>query len=413
MGVVREVVEDYLEVDVEGVERELKVPLPKVPRAIAITGPRRAGKSFYMLQKFKSLLSHVPSLYLPLDDDRLYPPTLGTLGEFLEAFHEIHGEKKGVLFLDEIHEVQNWELFIKRAVSLGHTVFVSGSSSKLLSREIATQLRGRGVPFELYPFSFREFLRARSFEPGESLPKKARIKALLEEYLMWGGFPEVVLEDSELLKRKTLESYVDLILYRDVVERFGVKNTRALRLLLRLIGSSFGREFSINRTVRYMKGMGVEANRNTLSAYLEHLEDAYLVVRVKKLAPPRESEKALPKIYLVDTGLTRVFKENLELGRLMESVVLTELLRRGIRPYYLKTQRFEVDFVVREGGSHRLIQVTRSLEEDTLRREIRALREASKLIPVHEKVLITWDEEGESEGVKLIPLWRWLLEVGP
>ncbi|WP_297506813.1 ATP-binding protein [Thermococcus sp.] len=413
MGVVREVVEDYLEVEVEGVERELEVPLPRVPRAIAITGPRRAGKSFYMLQKFKRLLSRIPALYLPLDDDRLYPPTLDTLREFLEVFHETYGEGRGVLFLDEVQEVQNWELFIKRAISLGHTVFVSGSSSKLLSREIATQLRGRGVSFELYPFSFREFLRARSFEPSESLPRKARTKALLEEYLRWGGFPEVVLEDSELLKRKTLEGYVDLILYRDVVERFGVKNTRALRLLLRLIGSSFGREFSINRTARYMRGMGVEANRNTLSAYLEHLEDAYMVVRVRKLAPPRESEKALPKVYLIDTGLARVFKENLELGRLMESAVLTELLRRGVKPYYLKTQKFEVDFVIREGDSHRLIQVTRSPEGETLEREIKALREASKLIPVHEKTLITWDDEGEIEGVRLTPLWRWLLGVKP
>jgi len=410
MGGVREVVEDYFELEVEGVERELDVPLPRVPRAIAITGPRRAGKSFYLLQRFKGLLGKIPALYLPLDDDRLYPPTLDTLNEFLEVFHEIYGEGKGVLFLDEVQEVENWELFVKRAISLGHTVFVSGSSSKLLSREIATQLRGRGVSFELYPFSFREFLRAKSFTPGESLPKKARVKALLEEYLLWGGFPEVVLEDSELLKRRTLEGYVDLILYRDVVERFGVKNTRALRLLLKLIGSSFGREFSVSKTVRYMKGMGVETNRNTLSAYLEHLEDAYLVLRVRKLAPPRESEKAPPKVYLVDSGLARVFKDKVEFGRLMESAVLVELFRRGIRPYYIKTPRFEVDFVIREGEYYRLIQVTRSTG-GTLGREIKALNEASKTLPVHEKVLITWDEEGKIGDVELVPLWRWLLGV--
>lgn len=409
MGSLREVVEDYLELDVEGIERELDVPIPKVPRAVAILGPRRAGKSFYMLQKFKSLRDETPALYLPLDDDRLYPPTLDTLNKFLEVFYEIYGERKGVLFLDEVQEVENWELFVKRAVSLGHTVFVSGSSSKLLSKEIATQLRGRGVSFELYPFSFREFLRAKSFEPGESLSKKARVKALLEEFIEWGGFPEVVLEDSELLKRRTLESYVDLILYRDVVERYGVKNTRALKLLLKLTGASFGREFSINRTTRYMKGMGVETNRNTLSAYLEHLEDAYLVSKVKKLAPPRESEKAPPKVYLVDPGLARVFKEELEFGRLMESAVLVELLRRGARPYYVKTQKFEVDFAVREGESYRLIQVTRSIEGETLKRELKAIKEASRLLPAHEKVLITWDDEGEIEGVKLIPLWRWLL----
>lgn len=413
MSLVREVVEDYIELEVGGIERELSVPLPKVPRAIAITGPRRAGKSFYMLQRFKGLLGETPALYLPLDDDRLYPPTLETLGEFLEIFHEIYGEKKGLLFLDEVQEVPNWELFVKRAVSLGHTVFISGSSSKLLSREIATQLRGRGVSFELYPFSFSEFLRAKSFEPGESLPKKARIKALLQEYLLWGGFPEVVFEESELLNRRTLESYVDLVLYRDVVERFGVKNTRALKLLLKLIGSSFGREFSINKTVRYMKGMGVETNRNTLSSYVEHLEDAYLVMRVKKLAPPRESEKAPPKLYLVDSGLMRVFKDSLEFGRFMESVVLTELFRRGIRPYYIKTTKFEIDFVVRDGDLYRLIQVTRSVEGETLHRELKAIEGASKLLQVKEKILITWDEEGRIGDVKLVPLWRWLLGVRP
>ena len=411
---VREVVEDYREVKVSGVKRELKIPIPSLPKAIALIGPRRAGKTFYLLQMYKDLLSQgKPALYIPLDDDRLYPPNTKTLSTLLDLFHMEFGEKSGILLLDEIQEVNRWELFVKRAVSMGFTVFISGSSSKLLSREVATQLRGRGIHFELFPFSFNEFINAKGVEPGASTKKRAAIKKTMEEYLLWGGFPEVALEENRLIKRKLLEEYLGVMLYRDIVERHGVKNLRALKLFIKLLTGSFAREISLSRTAKYMKGIGVDVSRNTLSDYLRYLQDAFFVFPLKKLGPIKESEKSLPKIYIIDNGIITAStpRAKSELGRLMENLTYLHLRRLEKEVYYIKTPTWEVDFAVREGNGFNLIQVSYTVEgPDTWKREVNGLIKASKLVPTKSTTVVTYDYEEEEtiEGQKIrfVPLWK-------
>ncbi len=422
---IAQIIMDYLDLSVEGVERELKVPEETgVNKAITIIGPRRAGKTFYLLQKFSKLRKEdKAAVFFPLDDDRIYPPTLEDLSILVKVFYEIFpdaGER--YLFLDEVQEVENWELFVKRAVERdGFRVYLAGSSSKLLGREIATALRGRNLTFEMLPFSFREFLNARGVSAGKHLStrKEAMIKGLLKEYLEFGGFPEVVLIEDKYLKRKTLSEYVDVMLYRDVVERHGIKNLKAVRLFLKLLITSFAKEFSVNRTARYMKGIGVDVSKNTLYSYFDYFEEAYVVFPLRKFSYNiKEIEKSLPKIYVVDTGLINAYsaRSGGSIGRLMENAVFLELRRREKEIYYFKDERGrEVDFLVKDGNKvSELIQASYSIEEpETFKREISALLSASEKLNCENLTVINWDRddliEVKGKKIRLIPLWKFLL----
>ncbi|KUH32061.1 hypothetical protein APY94_11135 [Thermococcus celericrescens] len=422
---IAQIVMDYLNLNVEGVERELRVPEDiRVNKAITIIGPRRAGKTFYILQKFSRLRkSGKAAVFFPLDDDRIYPPTPEDLSTLVKVFYELFPDaEEKYLFLDEVQNVPNWELFVKRVMERdGFRVYLTGSSSKLLSREIATALRGRTLTFEMLPFSFREFLRAKGIEVARYLStrEEALLKALLREYLEFGGFPEVVLIEDRYLKRKTLSEYVDVMLYRDVVERHGVKNLKAVRLFLKLLITSFAKEFSVNRTARYMKGIGVEVSKNTLYSYFDYFEEAYVIFQLKKFSYNlREVEKSLPKVYVVDTGLINAYSLRFgeTLGRLIENAVFLELKRREKELYYFKDERGrEVDFLVKEGKDiPELIQVSYSLETpETFERETSALLGASEELGCENLTIINWDRDEVIEvggkKIRLIPLWKFLL----
>ncbi len=214
------------------------------------------------------------------------------------------------IFLDEVQEVRGWEKFVRYLQDEGHHVFVTGSSSKLLSREISTQMRGRALKFTLLPFSFREFLKARGFEPKKRLSsrREAEVKAHLMEYLRWGGFPQVVFEREEALKEALLMEYLDMVVYKDVVERYGVRNTHLVKLLIRSIMRSFAKEFSVNLLFNTLRSQGIRVSKASLYEYLDHLEDAMAVFLLKKFSySPRTSELSVPKAYPVDTGLPRLF----------------------------------------------------------------------------------------------------------
>ncbi len=422
---IAQIIMDYINISVEGVERELKIPEEiGVNKAITIIGPRRAGKTFYLIQKFSKLRkADKAAVFFPLDDDRIYPPTLEDLSILVKVFYEIFpdaGER--YLFLDEVQEVENWELFVKRAVERdGFRVYLVGSSSKLLSREIATALRGRNLTFEMLPFSFREFLNAKGVSTGKHLStrEEAMIKGLLREYLEFGGFPEVVLIEDKYLKRKTLSEYVDVMLYRDVVERHGIKNLKAVRLFLKLLVTSFAKEFSVNRAARYMKGIGVDVSKNTLYSYFDYFEEAYVVFPLRKFSYNiKEIEKSLPKVYIVDTGLVNAYspRSGGSIGRLMENAVFLELRRREKEIYYFKDERGrEVDFLVKDGDNvSELIQVSYSIENpETFKREVSALLSASEELNCENLTVINWGREDlievEGKKIRLIPLWKFLL----
>ena len=332
------------------------------------------------------------------------------------------------LFLDEIQTVPGWEAFARRMLdSSGCELFLSGSSAKLLSREIATSMRGRGWEIVIHPFSFREYLRHHGHEiPGDVSRLTSRRAAMLDRqfatYLETGGFPEaqgMALRE----RRQLLQGYVDVLLLRDVIERHQVSNVTALRWMVRrLLGNPAGL-FSVTKFEANLKSQGIAASRETLYGLLDHLEDAFLLQAVPIASDSAKRRQVNPrKVYPVDHGLSPVFdrSQKANTGHALEVAVYNELRRQGAEVAYVKTKSgFEVDFLVRgaDGSSgESLIQVCASVDDpDTLAREVRALEDAATEHPRAETLLLTLESRlpfpEVPDKIRLLPAWQWMLET--
>ena len=404
---------DFQEKDLpELINRELAVPV-KREYIISIIGPRRGGKTFYFYQLIKGI-PRENVIYIDFEHPVFDGFEAKDIGDVLKLHREAIGEPE-YIFLDEVQNLPKWEKAVRYLQDEGYHVFVTGSSSKLLSKEIATSLRGRALKYTLLPFSFREFLRARGFTQRKYLSskKEAEIKALLGEYLAWGGFPRVVLENEEEIKEKLLTEYLDMIVYKDIVERYNIRNLHVVKLLIRSLMRSFSKEFSVHGFYNSLKSQSIKASKGILYEYLSYMEDAMSVFLLKKFSYSiKTSELSIPKVYPVDMGLARVFSFTSDIGRLMELAVFLELKRREKGVYYYKDQK-EVDFVVTERERPvELIQVTYARDTDDVRpREIDAIETAGEKINVEQKTVITWDYEDEKSGIRFIPLWKWLIGV--
>lgn len=403
-------------------ERLLDFPLLK-NFIISVIGPRRAGKTYslYDLVLNKRKLSDEEYLFLNFEEYPLSSMRVGEVFRALNIHQELYGREPEFIFLDEIQSVEGWEtlvytLFEKKRYFL----FITGSSSKLLGREIATQLRGRSLSVPVFPLSFREVLTAKGEMPEAPLSSRgeALIKGALRSYLANGGFPDLVFTPVD--KRAFFRDYLDLVVFKDVVERLRAKEPRLVRLLIAHLLSSFSKEFSVNRVFNSLKSGGTEVSKKTLYNYLDALEEVMFCHLLPKFSPSlRKSSLSPPKVYLSDPGLinhsipTR-FEE--EIGRLMENTVFLELKRRGAELFYWRDyEGREVDFVVRERTkTKRLIQVTYASEKDEVeKRELDGLLRAGETLRCKELEVLTWDYEDSAElrgsRIRFTPLWRWLL----
>lgn len=407
--------------------------LPALPgKADALIGMRRAGKTWRMYQEIRERLrtGTAPGqlLYLNFEDERL-PAVEGTdLHRFVDAWRRRHPDAIGKplsLYLDEVQNVPGWESFVRRMLDRGDTrVVVTGSSAQLLSREIATSLRGRALPTEISPFSFREALTF----GGDALPdawppgsdQSSLLHARFDAWLRAGGFPEVQGLDGRTRVR-VLQDYVDVVVLRDVIERHGVSNVEALRYLVRRLLSAPAGRFSVNRFYNALKSQGRKVSKDSLYASLAHIEDAFLVFTLPIDHRSEAVRTANPrKAYPVDPGLAvaHSFSAAKNTGHLLETAVYLELRRRGYTCGYVKTRSgFEVDFAARRRGlgDERLVQVCADATEPSTRdRELRALNEAMEERGLPEGLLLTMGEtdtvEVEAGTVRIRPVWRWLLE---
>jgi len=410
----------------EAVERDLEIEMVN-GKATTIVGPRRAGKTYFLFTVMKNLMRNMEKtriVYMDFEDDRLLPLTLDDMRTMMDVYYEIYPEnksKKVYLFLDEVQNVPRWELFVRRVMDKENVqVFLTGSSSRLLSGEIATALRGRSITYHIFPFSFREFLRVRGIEVKKYLSSgdRARIMHGLNEYMRFGGFPEIVMSEREETKLRILKEYVDTMLMRDVVERYGIKNIRVLRILFNSLISSFSSTFSVNRFSNRLRSQGIRISKNTLYEYMVYLEDAFGVFLIRRFSYSlMKVEQSLPKVYPIDVGYLRLYSTSFSAntGRLMETIVALELMRRKysnprIGIFYWKNGG-EVDFVVKEGEKVReLIQVTYASGKDEIdKRELRAMERAAEELRCKRKTVITWDYEEDGE-VRFVSLWKWLLQ---
>lgn len=410
----------------ELIERNVHIPLEApIKRAISIIGPRRAGKTYVMYQVIKNILVSgfeiTQTVYINFEKTELEGCNSKDLNGMVQAFYEIYPanrKKKVWFFLDEIQNVNSWEKFVREAVDGGIQVFISGSSSKLLSKEIATTLRGRTISYNILPFSFSEYLSTKKIEIKKYLSstEKTRLVNALKKYMNLGGYPETVLYPEE--REKILFDILETTIYRDVVERYKIRNTKLLKLLIKSLINSAEREFSMNKFYNFIKSTGMKISKNTLYTYLDALNDVFFVFPVRKFSYSyKEAEQSLPKICVVDNGMLSANGIN-DNGRLMENLVFVELLRRGNPIHYYKSiDNKEVDFVILEKSKPKqLIQVAFSVENyDTKEREVTALLKGSKELKCNNLIIITWDKEGHEKikGKKIvyIPLWKWLLQL--
>jgi len=379
-----------------------QVHVPRVPgKALAVIGPRRAGKTTFLwqllAQRLEAKTPREHLLYFNFEDERLAGMTAQDLSLLAEEYYRLHPEVRDqqqvVFYLDEIQVVSGWEKFTRRLLDTERVdLVVSGSSAKLLSREIATSMRGRALEALVLPFSFREFLRHQKAEPSHNLDHltKAKRSALdkgLRDYLAEGGYPEA--QSIEPRDRfELLRSYTDTALLRDVIERHKVSNPVALRWMVRqLLGNACGL-FSIHKFHSDLRSQGIPVAKDTLHAYLLHLEDAFLI-RTIPIATDSERRRMVNprKVYPIDPGLIPVFDRSgkANWGHALETVVALELLRRGAEIAYVRTARDqEVDFLARyPDGTQELIQVCVDLDtSEIINREVRSLQAAARDYPL-------------------------------
>jgi uncharacterized protein len=393
--------------------------LPRAKKVMVVGGVRRSGKTFYFYQIMKGLSKAVPRelmIYINFDDDRLAPLSLPDLGELMEAYYELYPGNKGKqvhLFLDEVQSVPGWELFARRVYEReGAAVYVTGSSALLSKGEIATQLRGRTLYRTMFPFSFREFLRLKGVEVGIDVQysqERFAVKSLLGEYLEKGGFPEAIGAEKALW-RETLETYYEMSLYKDIVEKHGVRNPALLRAIAKFLLANVSSQFSINGYYKSIKG-SMPVGKETVMEYLSYLEESGMVFLSPMFDYSLKVQQANPKkAYCIDNGLRNAvsFMFSADLGRLAENMAFVELKRRGNETYYWKG-RNEVDLVVKDrDGSIEAINVTYT--DDIGSRELKGLLEFKKTFPKAKNLtILTRDTEKSEEGVQYVPLWKWLL----
>jgi hypothetical protein len=413
-----------------GTKRHIK-PMYVKNKATIIIGVRRSGKSTLLNQIADNWLSDGVSgenlLYINFFDDRLSKlQTLG-LDMVMQSYYSLYPHKKiqetTYCFFDEIQIIPGWEAFIDRILRTENVVvYISGSSAQMLSKEIATQMRGRALSWELFPFSFKEY--ADHLKIKKDLPLNSQERLFIENafqnYWDCGGFPEVIgLEKS--LRIKVHQEYFDSILFRDLIERYDISHPRALVDLAKNILENIASMYTINSLTGYLKSMGYNVPKSSVSEYLKWFEDAYFLFTVRLFdASFRRSNANPKKIYCVDHALIRSVSSGIltNSGHILENIIFLAIRRLTSDIFYYKTKgNLEVDFVFKNAeGKLILLQVCESLVNPTTwQREINALEAAMVELDIKKGFLITSNETEslllKSGLIEVQPVWKFLLEI--
>lgn len=417
-------------------ERKLPDPAPRDKqfaevegKADVVIGMRRSGKTWFCYQKIIELMASgikkEAILYLNFEDDRLLAFKVSNFQEILDVYfakYPEHRKARCYFFFDEIQRIDSWEIFIRRLLDTENIqVFITGSSSKLLSSEIATSLRGRSLTTEIFPFSFMEYLKFHELFPDR--PKTfgantvSQLRKAVKDYLERGGFPEIQKLDRDL-RIEVLQGYIDSVLLKDIIERHKVSNIQVLKYLVRHIMNSSGGQFSVNKFFNTMKSISIRCTKNSLYEYLDHLTDAFLFYKVPIHSRSERSRLINPpKIYTIDTGILNAmtFRNSYNYGQLLETMVFMHLRRRGYDVEYVHTKDGrEADFLARHGisGETQLIQACWEMsDKKTFERELQGLTSAMDEHSFSTGTIVTWDDETTIENrINVIPIWKWLLQ---
>jgi len=406
------------------VPRDYDIPT-ETKKIVSLIGVRRCGKTyilFSLIEKLRKTIDNANIIYINFEDDRLFPIGLKDLDLLLEGYYELYPKKRSekvYIFLDEVQNIEGWEKYVRRIYDTENIqLFVTGSSSKLLSSEIATSLRGRTITYEIFPFSFKEYLGYKNIEINLYSSKSVSfIKNAFNAYLLDGGFAETFDESPDVQKR-ILKDYLDLIIYKDIVERYHIKNQSLLKHLIKYMFVNMGTLISVNRLYNDYKSQGYKVGKDTLNDYLSYLQEAYALFTVPICRNSVKEEQRNPKkLYAIDNGFKKLFSISIsdDYSKLYENLAFLHL-RRSTNEVYYFSQTQEVDLYIKTGKEY-LVNVAYQIEDKkTFQREISALTEGMRYFNLRKSYLVTSEKEETLEvdegTIEVIPMWKWLLLEG-
>lgn len=357
-------------------------------------GMRRSGKTYFLFQTIRQLLTKGVDinkvLYINFEDDRLLPMDHKNMGQLIDAWYTLYPENHNhccYLFLDEVQNIDGWTLVLRRLSDTKNIqIYVTGSSAKLLSKEIASSLRGRSLAIEILPYNFLEYLSTHQLEhPSSPLGKKMldHQQSYLLRYFEQGGFPAIqTMTPNEQLE--SLQTYVETVIFRDIIERHKITNITLLKYFISFLLKNIGAPFSVNKFYKDIKSQGYQVAKDTLYTYLDYLEDAFLIFTVPIFTESLRQLQTTPKkIYAIDNGLivANTFNLSENLGKLFENQIYLDLRRERKKIFYYRTtDGYEIDFITQDAqGNHEIIQVAWEADNpSTLDREKRALFQAEQ-----------------------------------
>lgn len=411
-----------------GTTRHLKI-MTVNKKASIITGVRRCGKSTYINQVINKLLAEGVSkqniLYVNFFDDRLTNLNTSGISLVSEAFYQIYPEKKSkeriYCFFDEIQTILGWEAFVNRLLRTENCeVYLTGSSANMLSKEIATQMRGRGLSWELFPFSFPEYLDHINLKRSLTLTTTERLRVQKAFGNFWdqGGFPEVIGVEKPV-RIKIHQEYFNSILFRDLIERYDISHPRAVVDLAKRLVENVASLYTLNGLTSFLQSSGHKVPKNSIAEYLSWFEDAFFLFTVRIFNASASKSNANPKkIYCVDHAFIRSVSSGILVnkGQLLENVVFVALRRLNLAIYYYKTSgNLEIDFLVQDQQRKiTLIQVCETIVNPiTRQREMLAIQNAMNELGLNQAMLITREESEQislkNGFIEVLPVWKFLL----
>ncbi|MDJ0818258.1 MAG: ATP-binding protein [Desulfobacterales bacterium] len=386
----------------------------KTNKINTFTGFRRVGKTYLMFLIMENLKDE-SYIYFNFEDERI-PESTDTLTQLLYAIEELYSLQLGILFLDEIHIIPGWSKFLRRLMDQGYQVFVTGSSSKLGLKEIPTELRGRTRNHLIFPLAFQEYLAFKNIRTNDvDSHQQAEINRMFDEYLVYGGFPEIYDAD-EIERKEVLQEYYRTLVQRDLIERFNIKQEALLKATIKLLLNSL--TISISKLTKTLASIGFRCSKNTISNYISYMESSFFLNQAFYYSKNVKDQLQYPrKVYFIDNGFLKYLSLNPDKGRSLENLVAVELKRRGYNLFYWKNLKGEeVDFVIIDNESvSQLIQVCYNMIlEDTREREIRALKKGMQHFGVDKGIILTLNQTeiitDDNFEIEVIPASRWLLE---
>jgi predicted AAA+ superfamily ATPase len=385
-------------------------------------GVRRSGKSFLLFQKIRQMLNAghqwEDMLYLDFEDTRLEGFSSEDFNLILECHQEMYG-KRPMLFLDEIQNIDGWQKFARNLADKKYSVFITGSNAKMLSREIMSELGGRYLPTEVYPFSFKEYLSYLNVPFDEqaltATASKAQFMKAYREYFTWGGLPESI---NLPVKRSYLSSVFQKIYLGDIIQRNGVSNPKLLQLMIKKMAESVMQPISYNRMSKILSSVSGKISVPTVSNYIGFSEDAWLLLRLRNIASAFAEKESVCKYYFIDNGMLSLQLLGGE-TILLENIVALSMFRKyghdvDNERLFFYNANVEVDFYVPE--DELAVQVSYSIkDQNTFDREVGALTKLPNVHPCRRRVIITFDEENllrdKHGNIEVVPCWKWMLNI--